>query len=463
LKLLETSYPFLVDYIEDIYELIEEMQEEVEEEEGGKEEEKKKEKGKDKEEELEKESAKKKKPWSKEKFERCVKKVSKSMEERGVEPQPPAKTIEEAANAVCAAQMWKEIGIGPFAKLMLTDELNIKLGELAIKNSEAFNNIVKRLLIAEKRRKRKTMPFKTWSKERAKAYWHSFTGKGTPEEKFDKCLEKAKKMEEEGTIDSAGAFCQGLYMKTYGEPHRRSKKSSINQNNIKILNLKIEEKKRKDEENVIIPEGTQAWDKKNPFKIEKGKVAEIDLGNGYKAIRNFEESKIIVKNAQNQEVIVYADAFGEDEEKIKTFFKNLLQIVDEKEVKERELKAELEKMKYERKLEEKTKYCKLIIDKMIEKNLIEPKAEDISKLRKEGKTILDARAEAFALEIDRQLADLLKMDQNTLEAFSKSVDRIKKIAGIGNESKGLEKIENPPVLDNREENIDDWFNKLPWS
>jgi len=91
---------------------------------------------------------------------------------------------------------------------------------------------------------------------------------------------------------------------------------------------------------------------------------------------------------------------------------------------ERELEAQLTKLKLEQSLRAKAIRCQAIVDEMIDKNLISAEENDVQMHVQSGLPLFDARAAAFKEAIDKQCRDLLAMDEHTLQAFAKTVKRI---------------------------------------
>ena len=125
-----------------------------------------------------------------------------------------------------------------------------------------------------------------------------------------------------------------------------------------------------------------------------------------------------------------------------------------KSAKEAELESLLASERMERKIEKKMSRCKAIVSEMADRDMIEISDAAVDEEKKAGLPLLDARHEAFKKSVDKQLADLMKMDDNTVEAFANSVKRMKRTANNG---KGLN-ISRVPY--NTEETEGKWLSDL---
>jgi hypothetical protein len=95
---------------------------------------------------------------------------------------------------------------------------------------------------------------------------------------------------------------------------------------------------------------------------------------------------------------------------------------------------------------------------MVARDIIMIADEHVVKFQKEGKTLLDAREMAGEIAIDKQRADLFKMDNNALEAFESSMKRIKKLSSKTEKNFKLHNVHYDPIGKS-----DDWMSRLPWS
>lgn len=94
---------------------------------------------------------------------------------------------------------------------------------------------------------------------------------------------------------------------------------------------------------------------------------------------------------------------------------------------------------------------------MIERDMIEPDESVVASAEREGSNAIDARNAGLKSAIDCKLAELLKMDETSIQSFAKLVGSLKKQAS---QSDNLTKMPNVPLTS---ETMEDWFKNLPWS
>lgn len=110
------------------------------------------------------------------------------------------------------------------------------------------------------------------------------------------------------------------------------------------------------------------------------------------------------------------------------------------EKKEAELTAREEKLasnKFGQAVKARTERCKTIVESMLERGMIEAQDADINAALEEDMELLAAREQALQVAINRQMRDLVAMDDASLEKFAESVTRVKKTAGQNKVAKPL--------------------------
>ena len=139
--------------------------------------------------------------------------------------------------------------------------------------------------------------------------------------------------------------------------------------------------------------------------------------------------------------------------------------------KSRELESKLEQMKKENQnlraevaIKKKNKHCKKIVDSMVDKGLLTRNSEYVSKLTKQGKDPIDARAIALKAAKEKQFKRLMSMDEQSLEAFKESI----KDVNITSQKEGSKKtsskttVANLSISPTPESTNHNWMDDLPW-
>lgn len=124
---------------------------------------------------------------------------------------------------------------------------------------------------------------------------------------------------------------------------------------------------------------------------------------------------------------------------------------------ELKLESELAAEKAKASLREKIIRCRAMVEDMIERDMIEPDESVVASAEREGSNAIDARNAGLKSAIDCKLAELLKMDETSIQSFAKLVGSLKKQAS---QSDNLTKMPNVPLTS---ETMEDWFKNLPWS
>ena len=129
---------------------------------------------------------------------------------------------------------------------------------------------------------------------------------------------------------------------------------------------------------------------------------------------------------------------------------------------EKQLEAELASLKLSNTLREKTLRAQSVVNEMADKGLIVADEVDVQESIKSGLSLFDARHEAFKKAMDKQCADLLKLDNLTLSAFAKSIGRVNRATNLS-ESKVLRRAFNMQFdssLNDEDKWLSDIFNKM---
>jgi hypothetical protein len=94
-------------------------------------------------------------------------------------------------------------------------------------------------------------------------------------------------------------------------------------------------------------------------------------------------------------------------------------------------------------LKNKIEDCKRVVLAMRDRNLIRMDEKDIEAAQKDGLAILEAQNKAYKQAIDRQLANLMKMDMPALRAFAESIVMIPKRADQAKNANTLSTVISP--------------------
>jgi len=232
-----------------------------------------------------------------------------------------------------------------------------------------------------------------------------------------------------------------------------------------------EDKKKKEEKEKAEKKKKEEKAKKEKEDKKKKKASQEDEGaeDGSKE----EEIETEAKEDTEEKVEVEVEAETE-EEKIEKEAETEEEIKEEvKSQKEIDLEARLQEaeeknlnLEAEHAISKKKTRCKALVAKMVEKELLSYNEEKVEELMKEGVYLLDARAEALELARKAQLKEFMAMDNDSLVAFEKSVDRMKKVASRIEEVDGIKKVRKlgKVGLDASLGTDADgnWMQRLPW-
>jgi len=122
--------------------------------------------------------------------------------------------------------------------------------------------------------------------------------------------------------------------------------------------------------------------------------------------------------------------------------------------KEKKIEAELALERTKSALREKLIYARNLVEEMLQKGMIAVDESAMKHAQAEGKTVMESKKIGIEASVNKQVADLLKMDDKSLKAFADSVGRINVTAS----KKVLSNPINVPV----DSNDEDWIEKLDW-
>jgi flagellar biosynthesis GTPase FlhF len=128
----------------------------------------------------------------------------------------------------------------------------------------------------------------------------------------------------------------------------------------------------------------------------------------------------------------------------------------EKSENEKKLEAALKMEKTKSALREKIIRCRAMVEGMIERDMIKPSEVVAAQSEREGMSPIDARNAGMKAAIDEKMADMLKMDDSSLNSFSKLVN------GMNKEASKKDVLSTMPLIEMKEES-NNWMEKLPWS
>lgn len=186
------------------------------------------------------------------------------------------------------------------------------------------------------------------------------------------------------------------------------------------------------------------------------KVEKVDVAEGLFAVKNKETNDIEVKDLAGKVVETFPDAFGDD---IVPIIKLLNQVVkplkekEEKGKKDKEvgekkdkeleelksaleaskqetltIKASLESLELKTALDSRMADCKVLAQVAYEKGVLDVDQKFIESEVRAGKDIMKVKAEAIKRTIDRQVRDLMRMDDSQIKAFASTMERFTKTA-----------------------------------
>ncbi len=491
-----------------------------------------------------KEAKKKDKPWDAKKFDSCVKGV---MEKPGFAPEDPKMSKKEAAEAICAAQMWKEVGKGPFktssekkvsdltkeeSAFDIQETIIIGDGYVASKNKETKEIIVKDKegkevgkyidafgedMVSIMKFFRQLLKLDKEKPEPGKEPLDKSLGPTTQEVKEEVAPPVQQPSKEKAEVPASAPVLQASVEKKSEEI--KDEKVALKEE-VEVKEEKPKEEKKEDKEPVKKEEpkdikkekeAPKEGPKEEPKSVEKEvkqvekevKSIEKDIKNVKKDVKEIKEEvgivdvkdkgeikpeikekpgikpEIKIEPMKEKEIIpeVKPEVIPVLKSEAELALEEKLKVEQEKAAKEKadleaKLKSEQEKVAKEKAeaeakakeertlkaLKVKSEKIESIIKEMISRDMILISDEHIDRFQKEGKTLLDAREMAGKIAVDKQRADLFKMDDNALEAFESSIKRIKKLSSKTEKNFQLHNAYYDPI--SREEN---WMDRLPWS
>ena len=128
---------------------------------------------------------------------------------------------------------------------------------------------------------------------------------------------------------------------------------------------------------------------------------------------------------------------------------------EETKEKEKKIEAELAIERTRSALREKLIYARNLVEEMMQKGMIAVDESAMKHAQAEGKTVMESKKIGLEASVNKQVADLLKMDDKSLKAFADSIGRINVTAS----KKVLSNPINVPIDSNDE---GDWIEKLDW-
>jgi hypothetical protein len=128
---------------------------------------------------------------------------------------------------------------------------------------------------------------------------------------------------------------------------------------------------------------------------------------------------------------------------------------EETKEKEKKIEAELAIERTRSALREKLIYARNLVEEMMQKGMIAVDESAMKHAQAEGKTVMESRKIGLEAAVNKQVSDLLKMDDNSLKAFADSIGRINVTAS----KKVLSNPINVPIDSNDD---GDWIEKLDW-
>jgi len=265
------------------------------------------------------------------------------------------------------------------------------------------------------------------------------------EEEMEKEAEKETEEETEETEETVEKEAE----KETEETVEKEAEKEIEEEEIEEEIVEKEVEKETEEEIEEKKESIQAEEDDLIEEIEE-KVEE--MGEKVEELKEIEEQE---KEIESEEMKVLEE---DEEEGIES---SLKEKVKQLEAEKQMLEAKNKSLAMEKLLEEKANRCRDIVARMVEKGLLSYSDDDVQQYKKEGLGLLDARAKALKAVKNLQVKELLAMDDDTLNAFEKSIDRIKRTAS--NNMVNDDVLDTPFKITSEETaDLGDWMQNLNW-
>jgi len=285
-----------------------------------------------------------------------------------------------------------------------------------VKLASVCPSCFKNMLEAAKEAARKG---RTMSEAAKKGLWKKFKGSKK------KCIESM-----EGKVSNPAAYCrwlEGEVTGEYGPTRTKPGKKKVCEQEGEIKEAASNEKGtsyvKAERPGEFLPDVDLSKETKRVLSGDKGEL------KGNKFVEPEGGSK---PEPQSMEKAKGSDLQGVDyiEPEGGTKIQSSIESDESKRLKEENemLKNQLAAEQAKRVLENKVARCKDIATKMAYKGLIVPDDAEVKdillKRATEKISVIDANKESFKNQIERQISDLMAMDDHTLDAFEKTIDRI---------------------------------------